>query len=192
MKPFIIKHKNSIFGCIVTLISFYIFKWTPKDLVWGFWLSSLLTGYSFILLLSWKPVFKSKDSIQAIFNGIGALFYTGFFSIHFVGFHFGHSIFLSSFFPLDSVSKNPFENFFYNFSQVFLLYWPVALGTFIDKWDQFKNIGAIGRDSILIPYKGVIKIHLMIFVIGFLSMVQSPTLTTVLSVILLIVFYIIP
>ena len=95
-------------------------KWQTTDLLWGLWASSLLVGYSFILTVSISMAFR-KDGDQTgeatqisgdratspgprhgAFNPAmlpQVVFLVIFFTIHFGGFHFGHSIFMSIFSP---------------------------------------------------------------------------------------------
>jgi hypothetical protein len=89
-------------------------KWETTDLVWSLWLSSLVGGYSMIVWTVTKSLRKfsfaalqtdTPEKTKGIVLGggillVGSLFMLAFFNVHFGGFHLGHSIFLSSFFPI--------------------------------------------------------------------------------------------
>ncbi len=104
----------------------YFLKWETTDLVWSLWLTSLVVGYATILataagagwvgiLIMRQPEFDSSLRTVAILGGLGfGLFYVGFFSLHFCGFHAGHSVFLNSFFPVEGIPKDGFGNAFMN------------------------------------------------------------------------------
>ena len=49
-----------------------------------------------------------------LIGSVGALFFLGFFSLHFCGLHAVHAIFLSSFFPIEGLSSHTFANAFTN------------------------------------------------------------------------------
>lgn len=91
--------------------------WNTGDLVWSLWLSSLVVGYSTIVwmicqpaaalvLASWRDraLVDSNPRTLIVFwllLAVGVAFFLAFFTIHFVGFHYGHSQILISFFPID-------------------------------------------------------------------------------------------
>src|SRR5206468_10945258 len=88
--------------------------WNSADLVWSLWLSSLVVGYSTIVWMIVQPIVElmraswrdralvaSQPQALAILWAvliIGGLFLLAFFTVHFGGFHYGHSQFLISFF----------------------------------------------------------------------------------------------
>ena len=104
----------------------YFLKWETKDLVWSLWLGSLVLGYLTILSVIFagavvgiralrRKEFEKKQRLPAILLGTAAgLFFLGFFSIHFCGFHAGHSVFLNQFFPLAGVPSEGFGQAFMN------------------------------------------------------------------------------
>ena len=98
----------------------YYLKWDTTDLVWSLWLCSLVVGYLTILsavgggayfglyAIRHKD-FKPSHRVPTILAGAaGGLFFLGFFSLHFGGFHAGHSVFLQMFFPVEGM---PFDGF---------------------------------------------------------------------------------
>ncbi|WP_460237443.1 DUF6498-containing protein [Aurantivibrio plasticivorans] len=110
-------------------------SWTTTDLVWSLWLSSLVVGYLTIVsiiasgvYIGWRvmehPEFPSdKRGLALGIGGFVGIFFLGFFTLHFCGFHAGHATFLASFFPLDGVESNTFGRAFMNP----VLLWNIAL-----------------------------------------------------------------
>lgn len=104
----------------------YFLKWETKDLVWSLWLGSLVLGYLTILSVIFagavvgiralrQEELQKKQRLPAILLGTAAgLFFLGFFSIHFCGFHAGHSVFLNQFFPLAGIPSEGFGQAFMN------------------------------------------------------------------------------
>ena len=89
--------------------------WQTGDLIWSLWLSSLVVGYALIVWSLTAPLRDLRrglaaETVQrtglapklATFGVIGAgtLFGLVFFTVHFGGFHFVHSVFLNVFFPV--------------------------------------------------------------------------------------------
>jgi hypothetical protein len=101
-------------------------KWETKDLVWSLWLCSLVLGYLTLLSAlaggAWFGLsmlrhsdFKPKHRKVAILAGTGfGLFFLAFFSLHFCGFHAGHSVFLNLFFPIEGMPRDGFGAAFMN------------------------------------------------------------------------------
>jgi hypothetical protein len=100
--------------------------WNTTDLVWSLWLSSLVVGYSMIVWsivqpalelseLGWRhraevqqsvaPASRTTLMAMAAAVLVGGLFILAFFTFHFGGFHYIHSQFLISFFPIDGASR---------------------------------------------------------------------------------------
>lgn len=111
----------------------YFLKWETRDLVWSLWLSSLVLGYLTILSIFAGGVLAGvyaiingqmtrKQLIQFITIGtLAGLFLLSFFSIHFCGFHAGHSVFLNSFFPVEGMPEDGFGSAFMNPPLLWLL-----------------------------------------------------------------------
>jgi hypothetical protein len=104
----------------------WFLKWETRDLVWSLWLCSLVLGYLTLLTAiggaAWIG-FAALDNeeappggrLKAMLVGLPAmLFLMGFFSIHFGGFHAGHSVFLQQFFPVEGMPKDGFGQAFMN------------------------------------------------------------------------------
>lgn len=123
-KPLILRIFPDILAFTIGLAAAYYLKWESKDLVWSLWLCSLLLGYLTLLgalaggayigfhAISHKD-FKKEMRIPAAFGGIAiGVFFLGFFSLHFGGFHAIHSVFLQQFFPIAGVPEDGFGDAF--------------------------------------------------------------------------------
>lgn len=104
----------------------YYLEWETTDLVWSLWLCSLVLGYTTILatiasggyilanaVKHIDPIRKHRKPVMIAGIG-GGLFFLGFFSLHFCGFHAGHSVFLNQFFPVEGMPKDGFGAAFMN------------------------------------------------------------------------------
>ncbi len=124
----------------------YFLEWETTDLVWSLWLCSLVLGYLTLLSAIGGGAyvglhalrhedFKAEHRLSAIVGGIAiGAFFLGFFSLHFCGFHAGHSVFLSQFFPVAGMPEQGFGDAFMNppllWYQVFI-YLMLPYGIFI-------------------------------------------------------------
>jgi hypothetical protein len=173
--------------------------WNTTDLVWSLWLSSLVVGYAMIL---WRVTEPLRDAAQGIASdrtgaatggkivvlavyGFGTLFGLVFFTVHFGGFHFGHSIFLGFFFPIEIDGQAASRGLpgVAVYLEVLRRYWwflPAAVlaerAAFRTKPagadDTAVTPDAIARrkdrgDAMMEPYKNVIRMHLLIFFFAF-------------------------
>lgn len=116
-----------------------------------------------------------------------ALFFLGFFSLHFCGFHAGHAGFLSSFFPLDAVKPADFlGNFMWPpglltvaMRELLPIYgWFLLAALLSERGRIFRgrfptpgttheeamtHLKSVKGDIFFEPYKNVIRMHLLIF-----------------------------
>lgn len=165
----------------------WLFQWETRDLVWSLWLSSLLVGYAMILWTIFSPVWRhhregSTGAAAAAFAG--GLFLVVFFTFHFGMFHFVHSAFLNSFFPVMDVRSFPGPALY---TEVAARYWwfvPLALvaerqafraeplppappATSVKAADIAarlqRNQSLSPGAGIMAPYKNVVRLHLLIF-----------------------------
>jgi hypothetical protein len=176
--------------------------WDTKDLVWSLWLSSLMVGYAMIVWNIFGPVAQQlRQSVggtepplmgQSAMNGVagvGGLFLLAFFTFHFGMFHFVHSIFLSTFFPVtaDRARGFPGPHIYW---QVVKDYWPFVFVAAVAERQAFKRPVPVSAavstsvtataiaarkarlgagDNMMTPYKNVIRLHLLIFFFAFAS-----------------------
>jgi hypothetical protein len=174
--------------------------WNTTDLVWSLWLSSLVVGYALIVWLVSAPLRSIVHGMRAERGnvpvgagaatlgivGVATLFGLAFFTVHFGGFHFIHSIFLNSFFPVDPAAGRHFPNWA-TYAEVFRRYaWFIPAAALAERQafrspprvaDTAVTPGAIqarlGRgDMMMAPYRNVIRMHLLIFFFAFAHFVR--------------------
>ncbi len=172
---------------LFTLGLAYMQDWRAHDVAWSMWITSLISGllYIYISLLSGNGVFNRKTlrkpiddkaihttpkhSIVKRVVNISALFMAMFFTFHFGFFHFVHSQFMMSFFPLEGVAENgAFIDIL--FTTISLYYGFILVGI-------IKTLpSAMGGDgdnaiemNMSAPYSFVIRNHIMIILLGGLS-----------------------
>jgi hypothetical protein len=187
----------------------WVFRWQTTDLVWSLWLSSLLVGYAMIVWSIFRPAVYlgikasggradlpglpvGKMAVGGLAYLVGGLFLLAFFTVHFGGFHFVHSVFLNVFFPAaPGVAKSFPGPALYG--EVFQRYWifvPVAAlaeraafrfepappsgppDTSVKAADiaarKMQNTAtAWTGGGMMAPYKNVVRMHLLIFFFAF-------------------------
>lgn len=172
--------------------------WNTTDLVWSLWLSSLVVGYALIVWNVTAPLRETAGNMARdrgdlagpgakvatlVLLGGGTLFGLAFFTVHFGGFHFVHSVFLSVFFPIE-VHGQPVRGFptLAVYAEVVRSYWwflPVAFlaeraafrapsphvppDTAVTPEAIARRKAAATNAPMLAPYKNVIRMHLLIF-----------------------------
>ncbi len=166
--------------------------WNTGDLVWSLWLSSLVVGYATIVWLIWQPaaalvltswreralMASSPHMLITLWLIVAAvaLFVLAFFTIHFVGFHYGHSQILISFFPING--ERGMDAGMSTYIEIVRRYWiflPSAFlahrAAFLRKpiWlNQDMSVASLGDrkklgDVFGEPYRNVLRMHLLIF-----------------------------
>jgi len=181
-------------------------QWQTRDLVWSLWLASLLVGYAmivwgifgtgiFVATKAWgdRDLLKDESRGPMVAGGavllVGGLFLLAFFTVHFGGFHFVHSIFLNSFFPVQP-GRNTWPDAAL-YLQVLREYWPFVLVAAVAERRAFRlpepllasvvpdaSVKAAdvnrrlansksGFTGMMAPYKNVIRLHLLIFFFAF-------------------------
>ena len=159
----------------------WAFGWQAKDLVWGLWLSSLVVGYTTIVVGIGRGVFRSSQApgkpaspVGLVLSLLFVAFLLAFFTIHFAGFHFVHSVFLNIFFPIVEPTGFPGGGLY---AEVFRRYWPFLTAAFLAEraalrtaWTtplDFRRGG--GQNVMTAPYRNVVRMHLLIFFFAFAS-----------------------
>ncbi len=162
-----------------------IFFLIPTFFILGFSKPTLIFFLFAILSVSVAVIkTKNRELISPLFsrflnfliNFPAAIFMMGFFAVHFGGFHFVHSIFLNGFFPL--LTEQPFGKsiegtfiMFFKFIEIsFKSYFIFILFSLISSFDKIKD-SFKGKNANFMgePYKNVVKMHIMIFVIAFIG-----------------------
>ena len=182
----------------------WYFQWETRDLVWSLWLSSLVLGYAmigwgifgpgvFLVTQAWGDRGLLRDQPKAPMTAgwmvllVGGLFLLAFFTVHFGGFHFVHSVFLNSFFPVEPGLTKSFPGPAL-YWEVFQRYWWFLPAAAVAERAAFRFTPAppeppdtsvkaedvaarkarnarrgLGMDGLMAPYKNVIRLHLLIF-----------------------------
>ncbi len=174
----------------------WAFAWQTTDLVWSLWLSSLVVGYAILVWSIFSPLREfitgaardpgdaSAPVAKAGAAGLllcGSLFGLAFFTVHFGGFHFVHSVFLNSFFPVGAEPRPGMPSLDI-YLEVVRRYWAFLPVAFLAeraafRWNATNSTNdtavtpaAIARrkgrafgDGLMAPYKNVIRMHLLIF-----------------------------
>ncbi len=187
----------------------WLFEWQTRDLVWSLWLSSLLVGYAMIIWSIFRPgavmaarIAREKPHrdglvpVALLGAGAGAylaggLLLLAFFTVHFGMFHFVHSVFLNSFFPI--VPEGGFGNWGLYAEVVTRYWWFVPVAALAERkafrWheepatppDVAVTVAAIAArkkrnaqqsgfaadGGMMGPYKNVVRLHLLIFFFAF-------------------------
>jgi hypothetical protein len=148
-----------IFAFGLGLGTAYFLGWNTTDLVWSLWLCSLVTGYLTILSalgggavagvrMLRKEIQPARRLPAILFGLAGGLFFLGFFSLHFCGFHAGHSVFLRQFFPVDGMPSDGFGKAFMNPP----LLWVLAFRHLLQPYGLFLIPAVIaGRKQVFLP-----------------------------------------
>ncbi len=203
--------KNRWDGAWLDLVAFagglalaWFAGWQTTDLVWSLWLSSFAVGYALVV---WNVSAPLRDLLGGLARdsgavdvgvgakagaiglfGVGTLFGLAFFTVHFGGFHFVHSVFLNVFFPIADAHGFPGWS---TYAEVLRRYWIFLPLAFLAERAAFKQVDASGppdtavtpeaiarrkaqaaNSGMMAPYKGVIRMHLLIFFFFFAHVVR--------------------
>jgi hypothetical protein len=170
--------------------------WNTADLIWSLWLSSLVVGYCTIVWMIGQPSFvllreswKERDTAGAIpgaltaFRAVvlgGATFLLAFFTLHFGMFHYVHSQFLMSFFPIHAAGDagHAPRAGLATYAEVVRRYWIFLPSAFLSHRAAFlRKPLTLDRDLsvtsffsgdkrgglMMEPYRNVLRMHLLIF-----------------------------
>jgi hypothetical protein len=169
--------------------------WNAGDLIWSLWLSSFVVGYSIIVWMiaqptaelaraSWRDraLVDSNPKMLLMFwliLLIGALFFLAFFTVHFGGFHYVHSQFLNTFFPIDlgGHSERPLSAGMATYKEVLRRYWYFLPSAFLahraaflrkplslDSNAPLQSLAANKPGDLFAePYRNVLRMHVLIF-----------------------------
>ncbi|MEO5959660.1 MAG: DUF6498-containing protein [Opitutaceae bacterium] len=179
-------------------------RWETTDLVWSLWLSSLVVGYAtivwsifgpavFIGTKAWqdRQLLGNMPAMPAALGGaalvVGGVFLLAFFTVHFGMFHFVHSVFLQSFFPVTGQKTPGIGPQAVTYFEVLRRYWIFLPMAFLAERQAFRfspappappdtsvkaadiaarkarNAQIGGMTGMMAPYKNVVRMHLLIF-----------------------------
>lgn len=153
----------SIVSAVGALLLAWWFSWRARDLAWSLWLSSLLLGYVTMvvsLLRGGNPAWSLAKLV--------------FFTFHFGFFHFVHSAFLSFLLPIDGVGEGPSAELY---ASVVRDYWPMVLASGLATIPRLRRPHP-EIDGVISAYMGVLRLHLMIFVLVGMSFLGADHLLT--------------
>lgn len=179
-------------------------RWSTTDLVWSLWLSSLVVGYSIIVWTLLRPVLtigRGAWRDRAMINPgsglalgtialVGWLFVLAFFTVHFGGFHYVHSQFLATFFPVAPADAHLGAAGMSTYRVVLHRYWKFLPAAFIAERGAFLKTSPLGPGSgieaamrarrsgevqprpkasgvMWEPYRNVVRMHGLIFFFAF-------------------------
>jgi hypothetical protein len=174
---------------LITLLLASAQNWKVTDLVWSLWITSLVLGYSYLItgilsstlrgaVASQGPAGKFlqalpvQGSARWVLAVLGGLFMLVFFSVHFLMFHFVHSVFLNLFFPIYSATEG-FPNIPVVVGICLTRYWPIILLSALTSLPAFLRVTqATDTNFVSMPYRNVVKMHVSIFVFAGLSLLH--------------------
>ncbi|MBI57454.1 MAG: hypothetical protein CMN83_03310 [Spongiibacter sp.] len=161
---------------IASIFWLSINSWGASDVIWAFWSTSLIAGYLHILTVIAAGLYAGRTS-NADSEGLGvpgSLFLLAFFSLHFLGFHLVHAIFLELFFPLQADRSSGPGSLLVGVDNLWICLqnYPDFLALLLAaKLPLFVDI-VRGRYALSIPgatssaYASVVMIHLTIFLLA--------------------------
>ncbi len=196
----IIEIQSLVFNLFFSVVLFSMFGRIFLHAKWLFLLILLSTLLGIGALLRRKEEFKFLPNprnpiVRTIILLPQALFFLGFFTIHFLGFHFIHGLFLNMFFPL--ISENPFGKtigqtigFFQQIIATALHeYWFFILVSAFSRIESYlQAFRKAGMQGMFEPYGNVVRMHLMIFIFAFMKMLRVEPCFMYLS----LIFYFFP
>lgn len=186
-------------------------SWTAADLVWSLWLSSFVVGYATILWAIFRPMAEvcwrawgdrelvkeamagqpsSTAVITLLVISVGVLLLLAFFTFHFGMFHYIHSQFLISWFPIETAElASPGRADMSTYVAVLHRYWWFLPAAFLAERAAFLRepnpampdvsvtAAAIaarkaanaskGEPRMMAPYRNVMRMHALIFFFAF-------------------------
>lgn len=190
-----------VLAFVIGLAMAWVFDWQTADLIWSLWLSSLLVGYAMIVWKLTAPLREVARGMAAdhspgfagakvgtlVIVGATTLFGLAFFTVHFGGFHYVHSAFLNLFFPVDPKYARDFPHLAL-YVEIFRRYWWFVPAAAIAEREGFRRSKPSPQDtavtaeaikarkargdSMMQPYKNVIRLHLLIFFFAFAHFVH--------------------
>jgi hypothetical protein len=127
------------------------FGWRTTELMWGFWLSSLIVGYATLLAGMCGVWWRSRDlGLSRWFAVAGWLLFT----LHFLFLHWVGALVLPMAFPSELTRGGVFDPDFWRV--LWSTYWPVVALTFVAEADVVW--GALHRYDKVSPYLNLVRI----------------------------------
>jgi hypothetical protein len=164
---------GDVAGFVVAMAMAWVFSWQARDLIWSLWLSSVVFGFATILSLAARGHSLASagtsggDARRVPLPAVIAA--TVFFCLHFAVFNFVHSGFLMFLFPLEGRGFDGRGPSIAAYGEVVRLYWPFILVPFLTDWRTL--VHPPSAVTPLLPYRNVLRMHLLILLFGFLFFV---------------------
>ncbi|MBN1779567.1 hypothetical protein JW948_00440 [bacterium] len=148
------------------------------------WLTAACSAVSTIPYLFYRAGRPFQSAfLLGIFGFIGGfpfmIFMLAIFSVHFLGFHFVHSLFLNAFFPRVNPNAlfNTMEEGFHLYRTLLAglirQFWPFILASMISRLPEYKKAFNLSTRSMMTaPYGNVARMHVMIILFGFFHVLQ--------------------
>ncbi len=167
-------------GIVLLIPVIFLFGFSPVSLVFA-----LLAALSLFSVFADRTRQNSGRRTSSLLHFLAVfpagVFFIAFFSVHFGGFHLVHAVFLNSFFPLLPESLEAFQPagllfFFRDLIRLSLIdYWPFILASACSARPMLKSAWRGENPNFMLsPYKNVIRMHLMIFVIAICQGLGAP------------------
>lgn len=154
-------------GFLIGLAISWWSGWQTDALIWSLWLASLGVGYATIVLTLARAQMASAAGGSAVAGILAKLFLLAFFSVHFGGFHFVHSIFLNLFFPAGAIgtagSGDLMQRFLPDYQAVLHHCWPWLVAAAIAERRSLFAPEPRLEAAMFAPYANVVRLHLLIF-----------------------------
>jgi hypothetical protein len=174
MRPWSSRTRSGL-SLILTLLAAWVLRWDAGDLMWGAWASSLTFGWAYgVVLMTANP--KEVDGGGGRENLGRLLLMVGFFSVHFLLFHYYQGLILTMFFPVSPDTGSLQDTLLYPLP-VLRLYWLVVAATFFARFEELREATKPSADTLrmLRPYGNVVRIQLLVFlflVLGSMNLIR--------------------
>jgi hypothetical protein len=159
---------NDALAFVFVAIFAIALDWRARDIAWALWISSLCVGYITCIWVLFRQLIPNLINAGRGKKVAFAVFMTLFFTMHFGGFHYVHSIFLNSVLPLKG-SDDSFPGIFTIIRSSFASYWPLVLAAFFSRVAELRSLSADTKHmGIVLPYINVVRLHCLIAVLAIL------------------------
>lgn len=153
----------------------WVMGWSTKDLLWGMWTTSLVSGVVFYS----RGILRNKSfttPVAAVFSGLALVFGLAFFLLHFGAFHYVYALILDLLIPIE---PDPGRIYIGNLTWTnvrefsvmrtitvgLVQYWPLVLATVVHQlFSPAPNLKS--ESESFRPYMFVLKMHFLMFALG--------------------------
>lgn len=176
---------TALAGFAAAAVCAHFQEWDARTMIWGLWGSSLIVGYAWGVSLLAATVIRAEREGRTDYPRSGAVALGIFLTVHFVGFHWGHSAFLNAFYPLHDKGSGPI-GMAYTLRIILTTQWGLILGTLISRFYEFPRGGLVETESrsrerqeekeadpLFAPYRNVVRMHIMIFALIGITIIRT-------------------